>query len=219
MIELSAIQQVCVWILPMLFAITLHEAAHAFVAARCGDTTAKALGRLSLNPIKHIELFGTIIVPILILVVSHFHFAFGWAKPVPINASLFKKPRRDLFLVAAAGPFSNLLMAILWTAILKMSTYWNPQVSYTALFFLLSAQAGIIINLVLAFLNLLPIPPLDGGRILAALLPYRYMLILQRIERFGFFILLILMFTGALAALLNPMINAAINLLQQLFHI
>src|SRR5436309_2993734 len=112
MLELSTIQQICVWILPMLFAITIHEAAHAWVASRCGDTTAKALGRLSFNPIKHIDVLGTIVIPLTILILSQFHFAFGWAKPVPVNSRIFKKPRRDMVLVAGAGPVVNLLMAI-----------------------------------------------------------------------------------------------------------
>ena len=217
--ELSTIQQICIWILPMLFAITIHEAAHAWVAASCGDTTAKALGRLSFNPIKHIDLFGTILVPLLILVLSQFHFAFGWAKPVPINERLFKNPRRDIVKVAAAGPAVNILMAILWAAIAKIALNFNPALSMAALFFFLTAQAGIVINLVLGFLNLIPIPPLDGGRIATAWLPVRWGRRLERVEPYGFFILLALMFSGGLAFLLNPLINGSIRLLQQLFNL
>ncbi len=219
MLELSTIQQISVWILPLLFAITVHEAAHAWMASQCGDTTAKALGRLSFNPIKHIDILGTIVIPLTVLFLSQFHFAFGWAKPVPINALFFKNPRRDLILVAIAGPAVNLIMAVIWTVVLKFSFYWNPQTSTTALFLLLSAQAGMIINLLLAFLNLIPIPPLDGGRIAMALLPYRWASTLQKLEPFGFFILLFLMLSGALAFLLNPLINGAMTILQMLFNV
>lgn len=218
MLELSPIQQICLWILPMVFAITMHEAAHAWVAARFGDTTAQAMGRLSLNPLKHIDLFGTVIIPIVILLLSHFNFAFGWAKPVPINTRHFKKSLHLVY-VAAAGPLSNFLMALLWSAAFKLSLFAHPNSSMTALFFLLSAKFGIIINLVLGFLNLIPIPPLDGGRIAIALLPYRWNILLQKLEPYGFFILLALMLSGSLAILLNPIINASIRLLQLLFQI
>ena len=217
--ELSTIQQICIWILPMLFAITVHEAAHAWVAFKCGDTTAKALGRLTFNPIKHIDLIGTILVPLAVLILSQFHFAFGWAKPVPISSRAFKNPRRDLVLVAGAGPVVNLLMAVIWAGIAKISLGLHPELSNAALFFFLSAQAGIVINLLLAFLNLIPIPPLDGGRIATALLPYSWSTQLSKLEPYGFLILLVLMFSGGLAFLLNPLINAAINLLQQLFNL
>lgn len=218
MLELSTIQQISIWILPMLFAITIHEASHAWVAARCGDTTAKALGRLSMNPIKHIDLIGTILVPIVILIFTHFNFAFGWAKPVPINPNFFKHRNRDEILVAFAGPLSNLLMALTWTGIAKLAILSHPDLSIIALFFLLSAKAGIVINLVLGFLNLLPIPPLDGGRIVAALLPHRWAIPFQKLERFGFLILLALMLTGVLAIILNPIMNASIQFLQQLIN-
>ena len=216
MIELSPIQQLCIWILPLLFAITLHEAAHAWVAFRCGDPTAKMLGRLSFNPIKHLDIWGTIVIPLIVLLISHFQFAFGWAKPVPINARFFKKPRRDIVLVAAAGPVINLIMAVIWTAILKIAYHYHPQISIHALFFLLTAQAGMIINLLLAFLNLIPLPPLDGGRIAVALLPEPFASQLQKLEPYGFFILLALMLSGALAFLLNPIINGAMGFLLML---
>ena len=219
MLELSTIQQITLWVLPMLFAITLHEAAHAWVASRCGDTTAKAMGRLSFNPLKHIDLIGTILTPIVILVFTHFNFAFGWAKPVPINPTQFRNPRRDVILVAIAGPLANFLMAILWAAVMKCAIAANPAVSMAALFFLLTARAGIVINLVLAILNLLPIPPLDGGRVIMALLPYPYSARLQKMEPFGFFILLGLLLTGILTVIMNPVINIALNLLQALFHL
>src|SRR3990167_7924888 len=219
MLELSTIQQISVWILPMLLAITIHEAAHAWVAFRCGDPTARTLVRLSFNPIRHIDFLGTLVIPLAILFLSQFHFAFGWAKPVPINSRFFKKPRRDMVLVAAAGPGVNLLMAIIWTIVLKIAFLWNPLTSIGALFFVLSAQAGMVINLLLAFLNLIPIPPLDGGRIAVTLLPYRCASLLERLEPYGFFILLALMLSGALAFFLNPIINGAMALLQLLFNI
>ncbi|MBA2655579.1 MAG: site-2 protease family protein [Tatlockia sp.] len=219
MLELSSIQKIAVWVLPVLFAITIHEAAHAWMASRLGDTTAKMLGRLSFNPIKHIDLIGTIIVPISILLLSHFNFVFGWAKPVPINASQFAKPRRDLALATAAGPVSNLIMAFLWVICLKLGTMLNPSTSYFALFMVLSGQAGVIINLLLAYLNLLPIPPLDGSRIVASILPIRQAMHFQKIEPYGFFILLFLMFTGVLGWLIQPPISWSLNGLYSLFNL
>ncbi|CEK11211.1 site-2 protease family protein [Legionella hackeliae] len=219
MLELTTVQQIAIWILPVLFAITLHEASHAWVAYRLGDTTAKMLGRLSFNPIRHIDLIGTIIVPIVVLIVSQFNFVFGWAKPVPINDSQFRHPRRDVALSTAAGPLSNLLMAILWAGLLKLAINLNPQSSNAALFLLLASRAGVIINLLLAYLNLIPIPPLDGSRILASLLPPRQAYVYQKIEPWGFFILLLLMFTGILSWLINPPIQWSLMLLRSLFNL
>lgn len=223
MLELSAIQQIVVLILPVLFAITLHEAAHAFAAWRCGDNTAVILGRLSLNPVKHIDLLGTIIVPILVFIFSGFHFIFGWAKPVPINTRHFKNPRRDLVFVSAAGPLANFTMAVLWACILKTSMI--IAVVYTLLqnpvilFFILTAKTGIIINLVFAFLNLIPIPPLDGGRILAAILPYHWAMQFAKIEPYGFYILLALLFTNILTWMIEQPTEWAYQLLKSLFYI
>jgi len=219
MLELSAIQKIVIWILPVLLAITLHEAAHAWVAARLGDTTAKMLGRLSFNPLKHIDPIGTILVPIVILILSQFHFVFGWAKPVPINSTYFKKPRRDLALATGAGPLSNLIMAFLWTICLKIGSMLHPSTSNLALFMVLSGQAGIIINLLLAYLNLLPILPLDGGRILTSLLPFRQAMQYEKIEPYGTLILLILIFTGVLGWLIRPPINWSMAGLYSLFNL
>ncbi|ASQ45441.1 site-2 protease family protein [Legionella clemsonensis] len=217
--ELTTIQQIAIWLLPVLFGITLHEAAHAWVAYRLGDTTAKMLGRVSFNPMRHIDLIGTIIVPIAVLILSRFNFVFGWAKPVPINDSQFRHPRRDIALATAAGPLSNLLMAIMWTGLLKIAANMNPQSSNFALFLLLAARAGIIINLLLAYLNLIPIPPLDGSRIVASLMPPRHASIYLRLEPWGFFILLILLFTGVLPWLINPPIQWSLMFLRALFNL
>ncbi len=217
--ELTTVQQIAIWILPVLFAITFHEAAHAWTAYRLGDPTAKSLGRLSFNPMRHVDLVGTVLVPLIILVLSQFSFVFGWAKPVPINSSQFKNPRRDLALATAAGPLANFIMAFLWGFCLKISSFLDPKTSTIALFLLLTARAGILINLLLAFLNLLPIPPLDGSRVVAGFLPPNYAAIYYRIEPFGFLILLVLVFTGILSWLLSPLIMGSIQLLLAIFNL
>ncbi|KTC84166.1 site-2 protease family protein [Legionella brunensis] len=219
MLELTTAQQIAIWLLPVLFAITFHEAAHAWVAYRLGDTTAKMLGRLSFNPIRHIDLVGTIIVPIAVLVLTQFNFVFGWAKPVPINASQLRNPRRDMALATAAGPLSNLVMALLWAGLLKLGASLNFQSSNIALFLVLAARAGIIINLLLAYLNLIPIPPLDGSRIVASLLPRKQAYQYQKMEPLGFIILLILMLTGVLAWLINPPIQWSLAAIRALFNL
>jgi Zn-dependent protease len=208
--ELSILQQIVIWFLPVLLAITLHEAAHAWVAAKLGDTTAKVLGRLSLNPFKHVDFIGTILVPLVILLSSDFNFIFGWAKPVPISSAQLKNPRKDMLLVTAAGPGSNLLMAF---------TFFHPQAFNPALFILLTARAGIIINLLLAYLNLIPLPPLDGGRIMANLLTPKWSYYYQRIEPFGFLILFLLMLLGILSWFLTPLVNMSLSFLQKIFFL
>lgn len=219
MLTLTLIQKIVVWAIPVLLAITLHEAAHAWVANRCGDPTAKMLGRLSINPLRHVALVGTVIVPFLVAILSQFQFIFGWAKPVPVDWSKLNKPRRDMGLVAAAGPLSNFIMALLWAGLFKIATLLHPETSRSILFLLLTAQAGIIINLVLAFLNLIPIPPLDGSRIIASLLPPRQAIFYLKIERYGFFILIALLFTGLLSGLLNPLLTWAIHIINSLFKL
>jgi Zn-dependent protease len=200
----SILQTVAIWMIPVLFAITLHEAAHAWVASQCGDTTAKALGRLSINPINHIDPIGTVLVPIVIAVLSGFQFIFGWAKPVPINWFQLRNPRRDMALVAVAGPLSNVIMAMFWVCCAKLGLTLDPSTSQVAAFMFLTGKAGIMINLIFALLNLIPIPPLDGSRVVASLLPpaasHQYM----KLEPFGFVILVILMFTGILGWILFP---------------
>lgn len=217
--QFTLIQQICIWILPVLLAITLHEAAHAYVAFRCGDTTAKMFGRLSLNPLRHIDPIGTVLMPLLVGVLTQFNFVFGYAKPVPINWNQFKNPRRDMILVALAGPCSNLLMAFLWAGCFKIATLLHPGSSTPALFLLASARAGMLINLVLAFLNLIPLPPLDGSRVVGTLLPMRQAIAYSKIEPYGFFILIGLMFTGVLSAILTPLINSAYVLLTYIFQL
>ncbi|WP_058534609.1 site-2 protease family protein [Legionella saoudiensis] len=217
--EFTLIQQVCIWALPVLLAITLHEAAHAYVANLCGDTTAKMFGRLSLNPIRHIDLIGTILIPILVGVLTSFQFVIGYAKPVPINWSRFKHPRRDMILVTLAGPFANIFMAFLWAAAFKIATFLSPETSMPALFLLMSARAGMVINIVLAALNLLPLPPLDGSRVVSSLLPPRQAMAYAQIEPYGFYILLLLMVTGLLNYIMAPLINIGFFVLSTIFKL
>lgn len=206
--QLTIIQLLAVWILPVLFAVTVHEAMHGIAAYFFGDKTALMLGRLTLNPIKHIDLVGTIIVPLLLLALGG--FIFGWAKPVPISVNNLKNPRRDMALVALAGPFANFVMMILWAVIAKFGMILQQQGFNWALAIFYMGQAGIMINALLMVLNLLPIPPLDGGHIVAGFLPANLALQFKRIEPFGFIILLVLLVSG----LLRYLISSPIFLLQ-----
>ncbi len=199
--ELTLLQRIVVWILPIIFAITVHEVAHGWVAKKYGDNTASLLGRLTLNPIKHIDLVGTIIIPGLLLL-SFTGFIFGWAKPVPVDARNFKNPRRDMAFVALAGPVANLLMAVGWALIARVGVTIGAQMEAISLPLIYTGIAGISINLVLALINLLPIPPLDGSRILSGILPSYWAWQYNRLERFGFIILLILLYTNVLGTIL-----------------
>ncbi len=199
--ELSLVQTIAVWSLPVLFAITLHEVAHGWVARAFGDRTAELLGRLSINPLKHIDPVGTLIVPVVLLVLGG--FLFGWAKPVPVNYASLKHPKRDMALVAAAGPASNFVMALFWAALLKVAMGSGSE-SGTMVGLQLMAQAGVTINVALMVLNLLPLPPLDGGRVLTGLLPMRAAVAFSRIEPYGMLILVGLMASGLLARILYP---------------
>ncbi|HRD69566.1 MAG TPA: site-2 protease family protein [Legionella sp.] len=217
--EFTLIQQICIWAMPVLLAITLHEVAHGYAAYRCGDTTAKMYGRLSLNPIRHIDLLGTIILPILIGVITHFNFVIGYAKPVPVNWNQLRNPRRDMILVTLAGPCANFVMALFWAGCFKLAIMLHPEISMPALFLLATAKAGMIINLVLAFLNLIPLPPLDGSRVVMSLLPPRQAMVFAKIEPYGFIILVALIFTGVLGYILTPLINGGFFILKSIFQI
>ncbi len=205
-IEFTLVQKIAIWALPVIFAITIHEAAHGYAARALGDRTAEALGRLSLNPLRHIDPMGTIIVPGLLLALGG--FLFGWAKPVPVNMRNLRQPRRDMALVAFAGPLSNAAQALIWALVLKLSL---PMAADSSGWMGISymATAGIVINLVLMVLNLLPLPPLDGGRVLTGLVPERVALKLDRVERYGIFILLGLLVVGWLSPILGPGLRLA----------
>ncbi|MCX7101435.1 MAG: site-2 protease family protein [Methylobacter sp.] len=206
--ELSLMQRIVVWVLPVVFAITVHEVAHGWIAKKYGDNTASLLGRLTLNPIKHVDLVGTIILPGILLMTGT-GFIFGWAKPVPVDPRNFKNPLRDMALVALAGPVSNLLMAVGWALIARMGVTIGTQTEAISLPLIYTGIAGISINLALAMINLLPIPPLDGSRILTGILPHRLAWQYNRLERYGFIILLVLLYTNALGAILAyPMFAA-----------
>jgi len=204
----SLIPILAIWALPVLLAITLHEAAHGYVARHFGDPTADLAGRITLNPLKHIDPVGTILVPAGILALTTLFGAggilFGWAKPVPVNFGRLRNPKADMLWVAAAGPFVNLLMAVAWGLLFRIAATSEPG-AYT-LPMLKMADAGIQINAVLMVLNLLPIPPLDGGRIAVSLLPNRLAWRFARLEPYGFPILLVLLFTGILGTILWPLI-------------
>ncbi|HJV10334.1 MAG TPA: site-2 protease family protein [Burkholderiales bacterium] len=201
------IQTLAIYALPVLFAITLHEAAHGYVARHFGDMTAHAQGRISLNPGRHIDLVGTIIVPLVILFLSGYKFLFGWAKPVPVNYSALRKPRQHMAWVAAAGPGSNLLQALIWAGALKLAVA-APENMFSVPLRLMS-EAGIVVNLVFMFLNLLPILPLDGGRILASLLPSRAAWQYARLEPLGLPLLVILLLTNVLSVVLEPLVGVS----------
>jgi Zn-dependent protease len=196
-----------IYALPVLFAITLHEAAHGYVARHFGDMTAHAQGRISLNPLRHIDILGTIVVPLVILVLSGYKFLFGWAKPVPVNYSALRRPRPHMAWVAAAGPGANLAMALAWAVLLKIAVLL-PAGAF-AEFLALMAQAGILVNLVFMFLNLLPILPLDGGRILASLLPSRAAWQYAKLEPLGLPLLVILLLTNVLSGVLGPLVGVS----------
>jgi Zn-dependent protease len=220
-LELNLIQKIAVFALPVIFAITLHEAAHGYAALRFGDRTAESQGRISLNPIRHFDLVGTLIVPLTILVISKLTggagILFGWAKPVPVNFNNLRRPKQDMLWVAAAGPGANLLMALIWAGLIKFS--FDPSVPPIDQSLPLMGAAGIYINAVLMALNLLPLPPLDGGRIAVSLLPQRMAYSLARIEPYGIFILLGLMFVGLLSFFLTPLIVALIDISALVFSI
>ncbi|MEY3200590.1 MAG: hypothetical protein RIR70_140 [Pseudomonadota bacterium] len=215
----QAIAELAIVALPIVLAITLHEAAHGYVARHFGDPTAWLAGRISLNPVRHIDPFGTILVPLLIYfssaAVGGQGLLFGWAKPVPVDFSRLRRPKQDMLWVAAAGPFANILMALGWALIAKLNAV-SPETGYS---FALSkmALAGMQVNAVLMVLNLLPILPLDGGRIVESLAPHRLAYQLSRLEPYGFPILLLLLFTGVLNAILWPGVAWVMSVLALIF--
>ncbi|MEJ2344436.1 MAG: site-2 protease family protein [Gammaproteobacteria bacterium] len=204
--NLNTVQLIAVWALPVLFAITVHEVSHGWVARWFGDPTAMMLGRLTLNPIKHIDPFGTILVPLASLL--FFGFVFGWAKPVPVTWENLRNPKRDMAIVALAGPLSNLAMAIIWALVIKIAFVLPASVSGIAYFLFYSAVAGIFVNGILMILNLVPIPPLDGGRVLVGLLPGPLAWQISRVEPYGLIIVVLMLMTPIWGYILWPPLSA-----------
>ena len=211
----ALIQTIAISALPVIFAITLHEAAHGYAARHFGDNTAWLAGRISLNPLRHIDPFGTVLLPLLLFVVNS-PFIFGWAKPVPVNFGRLRNPKRDMLWVAAAGPAVNLLMAFGWAVLLKLAIVM-PFNAYTRPLAMMS-EMGIGINVMLMVLNLLPLPPLDGGRIAVSLMPFSMAMKFSQLERWGIPILLLLSFTGMLSSILWPFVAAVKSLILLLFQ-
>ena len=213
----SLIQTIAIAALPVIFAITLHEAAHGYAARHFGDPTAWQEGRITANPLKHIDLMGTIIVPIAILLLSTGGILFGWAKPVPVNFGRLREPKRHMLWVAAAGPAANLAMALFWAAVMKLA--WLLPLNFFSLPMVRMAEIGMAVNVALMVLNLFPLPPLDGGRIAVSLLPPCAALRYAQVERFGFPILLLLLFTGILSAVLSPVMHLVGGLIEFIFQL
>ena len=209
------IQTIALAGIPVLFAITLHEAAHGYVARHFGDMTAHQEGRISLNPLRHIDPIGTILVPLMTMLMGG--VLFGWAKPVPVNFAALRRPKQDMLWVAIAGPAANLVMALGWALLYKMA--WSNPDNYFAEPMMGMAEWGIKINIVLMVLNLLPLPPLDGGRVAVSLLPHRQAFQLARIEPYGMFILIFLAITPVLSFILSPLIGLVYKLISLLFGI
>ena len=207
----NIVMLVAVAAVPLIFAITVHEVAHGWVALHLGDPTAKLAGRLTLNPIVHIDLLGTVIVPFAMLVLSSGAWAFGWAKPVPVAFQNLRNPRRDMVLVAAAGPGVNLAMAMGWSLLLSLRLSMVPEMDVSADWIVRMCFIGITINVLLAVFNMLPIPPLDGGRVLAGLVPPPMARVVDRVEPYGFLIVIVLMVSGVLESLLSPVLSPLVR--------
>lgn len=207
------VQTIATHALPVLLAITLHEAAHGYVARLFGDNTAWTMGRVTLNPIPHIDLVGTVAMPLLLFLATSGQFLFGYAKPVPVDFSRLRHPKRDMIWVALAGPASNFVQALLWTA----SLYVMSGMGTEERFFIEMAQAGVLANLVMFAFNLFPLPPLDGGRVLVGLLPWRLAVRFAQVERFGFFIVMGLVLLGVVNALwMQPLMSSSMLAVQWL---
>lgn len=214
---ISKAQLIVLAVIPAILAITVHEVMHGYAALRFGDTTAKRMGRLTLNPIKHVDLFGTILIPAL-LIITNAGFIFGWAKPVPVNFHMLRNPKRDMIYVAAAGPGANFLMMLIWGILLRLLLLISPweaqlvgatgQIVYPIQ---IMCVLGVLYNIVLAMFNLIPIPPLDGGRIVVGLLPYEQARAFAQIERYGFFIVIaiVMLVPGFITTLIRPVLHLA----------
>jgi len=213
----TIVQKIIIWAIPVIFAITAHEVAHGWVALKLGDRTAQMLGRLTLNPIKHIDPIGTILIPAVLLMMGG--FVFGWAKPVPVTYQNLRNPKTDMAWVALAGPMANLVMAIIWALVAKVGFGLVQSDIALGEPMLLMGVAGVLINAMLMMLNLLPLPPLDGGRILVSLLPGPLSWQVSRIEPYGFFILVGLLYLGIISMLLLPMMSSFISVLAMLFNL
>ena len=215
--ELNLISTLFVFVIPVIFAVTVHEVAHGWVASRFGDQTAKSMGRLTLNPVKHIDPVGTILVPAIMYFTSG--FIFGWAKPVPVNWRNLGHPRRDMAIVAIAGPVANLLMLLFWAMSAKVIVSLGNDSNYLTQLLFIMCSIGIMINIVLMILNLFPILPLDGGRILTAILPRNLAITFSRLEPYGLIILVVLLLSGILWKILIPLIGGTQSLIYQLIQI
>ncbi len=205
------IQTVLIYALPVIFAITLHEAAHGYAAQRLGDPTAAMMGRVTLNPLAHIDPVGTILMPLLLYFSTSGAFLFGYAKPVPVRFDRLRHPKRDMVWVALAGPGANLLQALLWGVLL----YVLAGTSLNERFFIEMCKAGMLTNVVMFVFNLFPLPPLDGGRILVGLLPWRQAMMVSRIEPWGFYIVMALVITGVISSIwMRPLMDLTFDLLR-----
>ncbi len=216
----SIARQIIVSAFPILIAITFHELSHGFVANKLGDPTAKMMGRLTLNPIAHIDLIGTVLMPLMLIIFTNGQFVFGYAKPVPINPMNFKNPKRDMAVSAVAGPITNLLLAILSMLILRLliiplAVLFPESLNMTVIEPLIMIfKSSVIINVILAVFNMIPIPPLDGGRVLTGFLPYKHAVSFSRIEPFGFIIVIFLIATGIANYFVLPLVNFFLRVLQ-----
>lgn len=213
----SIIQQILIYAIPIVFAITVHEVAHGWVASKLGDQTARMMGRLTLNPVKHIDPVGTLVVPLILLTITN--FIFGWAKPVPVDWRNLRNPKRDMAYVAIAGPFANLLMLTLWALLAKLIFISGDMYHNIAPQLFEMCRAGIFINIILMVLNLFPVPPLDGSRVLSALLPPVWAYRFNRVERYGLVILLVLLATGLLGRALGPLVFGLDNYVTSLITV
>lgn len=215
--ELSLVGRIAIWALPVIFAITVHEVAHGWVAYKLGDSTAKSLGRLTLNPISHIDIVGTIIVPAVLLYVGG--FMFGWAKPVPVNWRNLNNPKRDMVYVAIAGPLTNLVMALAWAALMKVGYLLGASYETVSLPLIYMGYAGVFINIILMVLNMLPLLPLDGGRVLAGLLPNKMSAEFSKLEPLGLPILIAIIAMGWLSEILGPPVYFLLTNIFKMFGI